>query len=241
MKIKLSNKILLTAGAVPVLFIIVMFFALRFFPWGDVNSLEPLSGTSGMITRTFALEGFSEISIKGVWKVNLIQGDSFLVNISARGSDMDKIIAEREGNRLVLDLETDFKRSGGSRSITAAITLPSVSSIDMDGVTTVNLSGLEIDSVSIRSEGVANLSGDKGMIRDLAFKGNGVTRIQLSAVPITNADLQCEGVYAIGILMNGGKLSGIINGMGTFDYQGDVSANELMINGSVNNMAYQTR
>ena len=238
---KTSNKFLLIAGSVPILFIILMLATLKFYPWAEANSQAVLSDTSDLVTRTLPLEGFSEISTNGAWKVNLSQGDSFLVNISAPEPDINNIKAQINGDRLILDdSDTKFKRTARSKSITADITLPTVSGIDMEGVTTVKL-GMDIDSVLIRSEGVANISGDKGMIRNLQFIGNGITMLELSAIPVTNADLKCQGIYTIALLMNGGKLSGSIEGLGTFDYDGGVSVNEIIVNNNRNKIIHQTK
>lgn len=241
MKIKTSNKILLIAGSIPILFIILMFCSLKFISWGGGSPQASNSSSSDLIKRTLPLEGFSEISLKGVWKVNLFQGDSFIVNISAPESAMNEIKAEKNGNELVLDSGTKPKGSGGNRRITAEITLPAVSRIDMEGVTSINLSDMQIESILIRSEGVANISGDKGMIRDLEFYGNGVTRMDLSAVPVTNASLKCPGVYTIKLLMNGGRLSGSLDGVGTFKYVGIAGVNELRVNGPQNKVVHKTK
>lgn len=230
MKIKTSNKIILIAGALPILSVIFLLADLRIDLRDEGNSEEPSAGASDLVVRTLSLEGFSEISVKGVWKINLIQGDNFLVNVSATESVMREINIEKNNTGLALDSGTKYEHSSDAKLTTANITLPTVSGIDIQGTTTLTLSDLDIDSISIRSLGFTNISGDKCMIQDLEFKSTGLSRMDLSKIPVTNAYLQCEGVYAIGILMNGGKLSGIINGWGSFDYQGDVRVNELLVN-----------
>ena len=242
MKIKLSNKILLIAGAVPILFIILMLSAFKFFSSGEVNSQGSSTGVPNQITRALPLEGFSEISVTGVWKVNIFQGKNFLVNISATESDLDKIRAEKNGNELVLDIKEEFKHSKDYERITADITLPDLSRINiMNGVATINLSGLDIDSLSVKTLGVANISGDKGSIRDLEFDNQGVLRTDLSAIQVTNANIMCNGVFTIELLMNGGRLSGNLNGIGSLNYHGDVSENDIRVNGPFSKVVHQNR
>jgi hypothetical protein len=241
MKIKLSNKILLIAGIVPILFIVLMLLALKFFPWGEVNPQSSSSATSDLITRTFSLEGFSEITINGIPRVNLYRGDTFLTKVSAPEAEVDNIKAEKNGTKLVLDFKSDLKSSTGPKSITADITLPEALTIDTQGVIDINLSGLNIGSLFIRAQGPVSVTGHDAMIRDLKLNSSGLTRIDLLSVPVTNADLECQGVYSIVLMMSGGRLSGNLGGIGSFDYKGKVSVNELKVNGSRNNMAYQAR
>jgi hypothetical protein len=238
MKIKTSNKILLIAGAVPILFIILLLITMRIIPSGGGTSQASSSGAADMTTRTLPLKGFSEISTKGNWIINLVQGDNFLVNISAPESVINEIKAENNGTKLVLDSEK-FKDSKDVMPIKADITLPAVSIIDTAGKTAINLSSLNIDSISIRSDGPTNITGDKGMIRDLKLNGTGLLRMDLSSVPVTNADLECQGVYMIKLLMNGGRLSGNLEGMGTFNYAGKVSVNEIRKNGDQSKVVHQ--
>lgn len=235
---KTSNKIILIAGALPVLSVILLLANLRMDLSREGNSKVSSSGASDLIARTLSLEGFSEISVKGVWKINLTQGDNFLVNVSATESVMREINIEKNKNRLVLDSGTKYEHSIEAKHTTANITIPTVSGIDINGTTTLTLSGLDIDSISIRSLGFTNISGDECIIQDLDFRNTGLSRMDLSNIPVTNAYLDCQGIYAIGILMNGGKLSGIINGLGTFDCQGDVSENELLVNDAQDYMVH---
>lgn len=241
MKIKTSNKILLIAGSIPIIFIILMLSALKFIPLGEGSSRASTPASSGLVTRTLPLEGFSEISLKGVWKVNLFQGNGFAVKISASEPAMKEVKAEKYENELVLDSGIKPRGSSGNRRITADITLPVVSRIDIEGVAGINLFEMDIDTISIRSEGVADISGDKGMIRDLQFYGHGVTRMDLSAVPVTNASLNCPGVYTIKLFMNGGRLSGNLDGVGTFKYEGIAGVNELRVNGPQNKVVNKAR
>jgi hypothetical protein len=239
-KMKTSNKILLIAGVAPILSVILLMAAIKIIPGGDASSQASPSGEPGMVSRTLPLEGFSEISTNGAWKVNLIQGDSFLVHISASESVMNEIKVEKNGNKLVLDAGTKFNRSSNAKHTTADITLPAVSRIDTEGMANINLSGLNIDSLTIHSEGVAKISGDKGMIRDLEFNGNGALMMDLSTIAITNADLKFQGAYMIGLLMNGGRLSGSLEGMGFCNYEGNISVNEILVNGSPNKVVHKT-
>jgi len=241
MKIKPSNKLLLIAGSVPIFFIIIMLFVFKFFLWDGDNSQVSSIDTSNLITKTLPLEDFSELTINGISSVNISRGDTYLVKITAPKDEMGKIKGEKNGTTLSLDYTPDLKNSTGPKQIAAEIMLPEAATIHMQRVTKINLSGLKINSLSITAQGPVSLTGIDSMIQNLKFNNAGATSIALSSVPVTNADLYCKGVYSIQIMMNGGRLSGDIAGIGSFDYQGTVRLNELRINGSSNNMAYHAK
>jgi hypothetical protein len=79
------------------------------------------------------------------------------------------------------------------------------------------------------------------MIRDLEFNGEGVLMMDIPTILINNADLKFQGAYIIGLMMNGGRLSGRLEGMGFCNCEGDVRVNEILVNGSQNKVVHQTK
>jgi|WetSurMetagenome_2_1015567.scaffolds.fasta_scaffold158848_2 hypothetical protein len=241
MKIKLSNKLLLIAGSVPILFIVVMLFVFKFFLWDGGNSQANSIDTSNLITKTLPLEDFTEITINGISSVNISRGDTYLVKITAPKDEMDKIKGEKNGTSLSLDYTPNAKNSIGPKQITGEIMLPEASTIHIQRAAKIDLSGLKINSLFITAQGPVKVTGNDAMIHDLKLNNAGATSIALSSVPVTNADLFCQGVYSIEIMMNGGRLSGDIGGLGSVNFQGTVSVNELRVNGSQNNIPYRAK
>jgi len=56
-------------------------------------------------------------------------------------------------------------------------------------------------------------------------------------ITVDEQDIAPEWVFRK--MMNRGRLSGNIGGIGSFDYKGNVSVNELKVNDSLNNIVYQ--
>ena len=236
---KTSNKILLVAGTIPLVFVFILAIVIRITALNSESIHAFQTESYALETRTVLLDGFKKISTQGPFEINLVQGDEYLVEISAPGNIIDDIIAEKRGDALFLDSSDKSKRLGGLKQIQASITMPSISQIDMKGATTVSLSRFSIDSLSIRAEGMTDITGSKSTIHDLAFSGKGASNMELSSIPVTNADIECEGMFTIDLLMDGGVLSGDLRGPGKLSYEGDVSSNEIRAEGPFSKVVHR--
>jgi hypothetical protein len=239
MKMKNSNKILLGAGLIPVLIIILMFLALKIMPNNAFKNMSSQSGAKA--SRTIDLRDFSKLSIKGVWAIHLIQGSDYKVEIKALEESIDKIKVEKRDSILFIDDNPNSLKSNDNKNQEATIILPVLDEIDLNGVNNLNLSGIKCEDFSIHTEGATRISNSDGSIQNLSIGGNGVSTINLSGISVTNAIIEYQGVYYINLLMNGGRLSGRLDGLGSFNYQGDVSVNEIKVNNNSNKVTHQSR
>jgi hypothetical protein len=51
--------------------------------------------------------------------------------------------------------------------------------------------------------------------------------MNLSQVPVVNAKIEYNGDYSISLLMAGGRLAGVIGGIGSLIYSGDADISQL--------------
>jgi hypothetical protein len=116
-----------------------------------------------------------------------------------------------------------------------------ISSIDLLVGANLHLSGFNADSLSINVKGTSNLSGSDGQIEKLVLTGTGKLNADLTGITVSNAEIKCNGIYTVGLLMSGGRLSGILKGAGVVTYQGDVSANEITANNPQSKVVHQAR
>ena len=223
-----SNKILLAGAASPILSVFILALILKMLPL-EIKSTDTAEvDKSSWTTRIFPLEEFHGISSKGIWEIHLVQGDDYLVEIKAP-EDMFKMISvNRMDQTLLLDYAKAPEQLQDRPNINALIHLPYLSEINVQGASYLYLSGITTDSVSIHSEGLLKLLSADCTIENLSFTGNGMSRLDLSETPVTNADIQCGGLFSIDILMNGGYLIGMIDGFGTFTFEGNVSENKMI-------------
>jgi hypothetical protein len=109
--------------------------------------------------------------------------------------------------------------------------MPSLSRVDLNGVADLSLSGFESDDLSIKMEGVVRVSGKESRIQNLSFKGNGLLKMEMYDAPVNSADINYDGLYMMEVLMDGGELSGKIDGIGGLNWKGDVRENSIKVEG----------
>jgi hypothetical protein len=240
MRIKTSNKILLVAGITPVLIICVTLLILRIMMSEDnLKAIAASSDPGPQTTKIFDLDEFNKITVMGAWTVHVIQGNNFKVIINAPQNVIDKIIVNRGGATLLIDENQRVIGPINNKYLEATITLPLITELMTNGVINLDLSGIKNDSLALNTAGVTKIMASSGTIQNLSLAGNGVSNIDLSGVPIVNANVLCEGTYNIDLLMNGGRLAGNLNGVGTLSYKGEVSSNDIHINSPVGKVVHR--
>jgi hypothetical protein len=240
MRIKTSNKFLLAAGITPVLIICVTLLILRIMMSGDnLKAKESSSAPGPQTEKTIDLDGFNKISVSGPWTVHIIQGDNCKVIINAPQNVMDKISVKRGGATLFVDENQHVFSQISNAHLEATITLPLISELNTNGVINLDLSGIKNDSLILNMAGVTKITGSSSTIQNLSLTDNGVSTIDLSGVPIVNANVLCEGTFNIDLLMNGGRLAGNLNGVGTLSYKGEVSSNDIHVNSPVSKVVHR--
>jgi hypothetical protein len=239
MKIKTSNKILLVAGAIPVLVLFLLLLTIRIMmPGNTLNAMGPQVIVGPQIVKTIELEGFNEISVNGPWRLHVIQRDRYKIEIKVPQQLVEKLIVEKRGNTLFIGENPGAMFQGGNKNLEATVIIPVVSKIDLNGVNSVDLSGINNDNLNISMQGVTTVTGLDSAIKDLSLKGKGVSTIDMTGVSVTNASVECNGTYTINLFMNGGRLSGRLDGIGNLNYRGYITSNEVLANSPVSSVVH---
>lgn len=230
-----TSQIAALSGIVFIVLLIVgLVAALRF----AISSVAGDADTGALVMRDLDFDGFSEIAIEGVWRVELIRSDDWSLEIGvSEDSDVDLDVV---GNRLILggdnssDSDSDgFFASmfGESRQHLALIGLPDLDLIDIDGAASVELRGFDGDRLIISIRGGANIEGHDSRFTDVELNVSGGGNIDLTDVSSVNADVDLSGAGNIGLTMNGGELSGELSGLGVVSYVGTVSREHVEVTG----------
>jgi hypothetical protein len=242
MRIKTSNKILLAAGITPVLVIFITLLILRIMMSGDaLKAIASSSEPGPQTTKTIDLDAFNKISVVGPWTVHIIQGSNYKVIINAPQNVIDKLIVKRGGANLFLFIDENQRVFSqiNNTYLEATITLPFISELDINGVINLDLSEIKNDSLILNINGVTKITASSCTVQNLSLTEKGIANIDLSGVPIANANLECDGTFNIDLLMNGGRLSGNLNGVGNLSYKGEVSVNDIQVNSPMSKVVHR--
>ncbi len=223
---KTSNIILLTAGIIILASIqAFLFHAKNVIEGAEDCMTQRIESESVTVTRV-GVSDFTSISAESTLDISLVRGDDYSVELkTATNSSNNEVMFEKKGSTL-------FIRNKNNRflySPRVTITMPSVEKIALNGVSSLSFSEFDINELGIRTEGVVSVSGNNSTIQNLMFSGNGLLRLDLSDVPVKNAEIRHEGLYLVELLMNGGVLAGKITGMGSLNWRGDVSENRIKV------------
>lgn len=142
---------------------------------------------SNDVKQTHELSGFDNIEIVGVYELDVKVGPEFSVKTSGAQKILKNMKVYVRGDTLILD--TDHKgKIKNNHGVLATITLPYLDGLDITGVGTGDITGIEADNFTLDVSGVGemDLEGTCGSLR-----------AEVSGVgDFSTADLKCEDVKA---------------------------------------------
>ena len=164
---------------------------------------------------TYALDGFTEISVPTVFGITVTQGDEYSVEVIVDEEAANRIQVSSNGPRLTIALEPG---NGHIDTLDAYITMPVLDRIDLTGVVYARLRNFDQPQMTMNVGGVSYLVGDGLRIGHLLATVSGVSRLDLGEIrPIGRADIDVGGVSQATLNMDvGSTLSGAVStGQGT--------------------------
>ena len=158
--------------------------------------------------------------------------DHFKIELVAPENMLDELSVEKIGQTLVLKSEKNtFSLFSINKRPRINITLPLISRLDIKGVADILVSDFSNAETSISMEGIMNVTGENCNFNQFSLSGDGVMNVSMDDAPVTNAHFEYSGIYNIMILMNDGRLSGKLDGIGRMIASGEVFENSIRVNG----------
>ncbi len=237
---KTSSKILLTVLAALIILTIGGLISLRILvdraaqSEGGLRAFnEKTIGDS--ITQQYDLQDFSQLEVQGGWRVSLASGEEYKVSITFPENLQDNIRIEKNGNMLILETRglVDFKGS----HFKADIQLPDLSAIRSEGGLSASLSGFSGDELSIKSGGGVQIQADNCHYTQLELDLSGGIQGNLKDLRAENIHVEGSGAVDLDLMVDGGSLTGEVNGAANIKIRGNLSKNTLTVNG-VSNIEY---
>lgn len=164
------------------------------FAFGDIRNGNFTSSkdrdASKDVAKTFDFSGFDAVHVAGVFEVDVMAGaDAFRIALSGPPDELDKTDIRVEGNRLILDMKEGVKRHGGWKnrhSVTAKISMPSITGFDAAGVVDASVSGVNAQKFTVQLSGVGDIKV-KGRCETLDVNVSGVGDLDAE-------NLECKAV-----------------------------------------------
>jgi len=137
------------------------------------------------------LSGFTDIEVVGVYKLDVQVGGDFSVKTSGRLKDVEHMEIYVKNDTLVLGTDDKNKRwnigkKNDNHGIRATITLPVLEAVEVAGIATGEISGIDSQRFEIEVAGISDLTFE-GRCRKLEMEQAGLGKTDAS-------DLECENV-----------------------------------------------
>lgn len=221
---KTSNAIVLGAvtgilGICIVLLTMIKFSMGDHFRHGDVSFQSTETGL-----KEIAMIDFTGVELKGNWRARIVQGDKEKIQVEGPEDLLSVLSVYRHGDAMTLHMA---KQKNDKRKLHLSMTMPLLNALRIRGVADVEISGFEPDRLSIHTEGVSSIRGEKGRAGEFNFQGKGVSNLDLLNFPTSSAELDCEGVVKVELTMDGGELTGSLKGVCKVRYKGETSRESI--------------
>lgn len=123
----------------------------------STSALAHETDRSDDIVETHNVSDFRTIEIRGVYELDVKVGPDFSVVTSGAAKEVDGMKVFVRGDTLVLDSAKKKKRMNKRHGVLATITLPALDGLDVVGVGTGDITGIDADDFSLDVSGVGEI------------------------------------------------------------------------------------
>ncbi len=134
------------------------------------------------VTERYAISDFDMVDISGAFKVDLIHGIEYDVQVKAEPSDLDNISVEKRGNVLKIEPDRDLIKLFNRnlyQNVVIEITTPELSEIEFSGATDATVEGFELTSLTADISGATECKMNID-VEDLDLEISGASKVRLS-------------------------------------------------------------
>lgn len=182
-------------------------------------------GGGGSSVPVFDYQGITTLEVTGPWQIEVEPGTGALEIDVPRGVDPTELVT-RVGDRLVLSAPRGFTRAE------AVVYVQDLQELVLSGAVQVELGALELDELALQLDGVVAVEADGLSARRLQLDAAGGSRVDFEDAQVVDAELNVEGATTIELTMDGGTLSGQLNGAGSLEVGGQVGQREIATSGA---------
>jgi hypothetical protein len=154
-----------------------------------------VEGSGNLISEDRSVRGFNRISLSGIGKVNITQGERESLTVTTDDNLMEFIETEVRGNTLNLGFRDigRLKSFNPSDGITFDLTLVNLNRLDISGAGDINIDQLETDKLTIDLSGAGSLEIQDLTADELVTQVSGAGSI-VAAGQVTGQEITHSGV-----------------------------------------------
>ena len=202
--------------------------------------LLPVVGCVPTSTQTYGYTDFTRVEVGYGFQVELVQSNSYSINITVPTASFNFVQVSKEGETLVISLTETFK---GTKK--AKITMPNLYQLKLSGGTRADLNGFS-SSQDLKAElsGGSRVTGDisakdaefnlsggshttlSGSANALNVDVSGGSHLTLGAFSVSNADVRLSGGSHATVNV-GGILDAKLSGGSRVFYVGELTIGEI--------------
>ena len=167
---------------------------LAFAPLAQAHDVEDHGPKKGDVEQTHDLQDFDAIEVRGVYRLNVTAGEDYRVFTSGQPKEVDRMKVYVEDGVLILDQNKDKKKKSRDRKgVWVDISLPSLNELNITGVGTGDITGVDSDNFDLDVSGVGELTIE-GRCGALDTSMRGVGSIDARGLECEDADVSLKGV-----------------------------------------------
>lgn len=170
------------------------------------------SGSGKQVSQSYSLKGFDRIETAGVYDLQVRVGGKFAVQLSGPEEELAKLNVKVKGGRLLLKQHGHSNVLGiHNHGITAKISLPKLSGIDMTGVGDAVVTGVSAKAFDAEVRGVGDVRLS-GTCKDLTARVSGIGDFDSRDLHCKSANVKVSGIGDVSVyasLVAGVRSSGI--------------------------------
>ena len=229
-QMKTKNKIILFTLIVPFIIVAIMILNIKKRLNGDMDPALLSSEQEIAFKKSFDFDNFENISAEGFWSIHLTHGNHYKIELIAPEEIINEIAVRKTENTLFFKSENNsVSLFSMNKRVRMDITLPLISKLDAKGIADILFTDFQNSETSISMDGVINVAGENCTFNQFSLSGSGVMNASTNEMPITNAHFDYRGIYNIAIQIDGGSLTGYLDGIGRITASGEISENSIFV------------
>jgi hypothetical protein len=180
-------------------------------------------------TETRALSGFTAIDLKGGAELTIAVGKSESVVIRATHDTLTHLRTEVKDHTLFVRRDSEDWSFGRSRNAALTISLPKLTSLELEGGNHVAISGLDGGETRVVVRGATRMEAS-GKLDRLTIHMQGAGDADFSKLIAQAVEVTVEGVGKVKVNAQQ-KLAATMNGLGAISYSGHPTDVSTHLNG----------